>query len=159
MDSLKVILDVDIMWGYSRGLMRGIIRYSDEHGPWSFYSSPGKRERVFPHLEKWECDGIVISDLSYKRNQKHIPSHVPIVSICEKAQCGHVSIAPDSLKAGQVGADYLMGLGFKNFAFCSFRDRTWSKEREESFTKHLSNAGYKAHLYRYIDSFYFRSFF
>ena len=147
MDAPKIILDIEIIWGYSRGLMRGIMRYSDEHGPWSFYSNPGKRERVYPHLENWDCDGIVISDLSYKRNRKNIPSHVPVISIYEKTESGHISVAPDSLRAGQVGAEYLLGLGFKTFAFCSFRDRTWSKERERGFTERLSNDGYKAHLY------------
>ena len=145
------------MWGYFRGLSRGIVRYSDEHGPWSFYSSPGKRERVYPHLKNWDCDGIVISDLSYKRKQKHIPPHVPVITIYEKAEGGHISIAPDSYKAGQVGADYLRGLGFKNFAFCSFRDRVWSKEREKGFIEQLSKAGYKTHLYRCTYSRYQRS--
>ena len=148
MDTPKIILDIEIIWGYSRGLMCGIMRYSDEYGPWSFYTNPGKRERIFPHLENWDCDGIVISDLSYKRNREHIPSHVPVISIYEKAESGNISVAPDSLKAGQVGAEYLLGLGFKNFAFCSFCDRTWSKEREKGFIERLSNDGYKAHLFR-----------
>ncbi len=147
MNAPKIILDIEIIWGYSRGLMRGIMRYSEEHGPWSFYSNPGKRERVFPHLENWDCDGIVMSDLSYKRNRKFIPPHVPVVTIFEKMESGDVSVAPDSLRAGQVGAEYLLGLGFKNYAFCSFRDRTWSKERGKGFTVRLSRDGYKVHTY------------
>ncbi|MHC4372694.1 MAG: XylR family transcriptional regulator [Planctomycetota bacterium] len=157
MNAPKIILDMENIWGYNRGLMRGIMRYSDEYGPWSFYASPGKRERVFPHLDNWECDGIVMGDLSYKRKRKLIPSHVPVVSVYEKAESGDVSVAPDSLRAGQVGAEYLLGLGFKNFAFCSFSDREWSKERQRGFTERLSKDGYKVHIYRCTYARYQRS--
>ena len=39
---IKVILMTDYSSEYDRSLLRGIMRYSKEYGPWSFYRLPGE---------------------------------------------------------------------------------------------------------------------
>ena len=45
---------------YGRGLLRGVARYHQEHGPWSIYFEPhGLNERPPLWLKNWHGDGIL----------------------------------------------------------------------------------------------------
>src|ERR671914_793790 len=45
---------------YGRGLLRGVSRYHQEHGPWSIYFEPhGLNEPPPSWLKNWRGDGII----------------------------------------------------------------------------------------------------
>ena len=46
---VKVILLLDVSGEFDRKLLRGIVRYSQEHGPWQFFRMP-------PYF-RWDADG------------------------------------------------------------------------------------------------------
>ena len=63
---IKVILLIDCASEHDRKLLRGIMRYSKEHGPWLFYRlssdarfSDNREEWVLQWAEQWKADAII----------------------------------------------------------------------------------------------------
>ena len=55
-----VALLIETSRAYGRGLLRGIIRYQREHGPWSIYFQPrGINDPAPGWLRNWKGDGIL----------------------------------------------------------------------------------------------------
>ena len=55
----KVALLIETSRGYGRSMLRGIVRYSRLHGPWSFYVTPGDFEQALPKIQLWGGAGII----------------------------------------------------------------------------------------------------
>ena len=63
---LRVILMIDYSSEYDRKLLRGIMRYSKENGPWAFYrisSEPmtgdSQCREVIRMAKRWKADAII----------------------------------------------------------------------------------------------------
>ena len=61
---------------------------------------------------------------------------------------GMVNVVTDSEAIGRMGAEHLLGCGFKHFAFCgyektSLENTTWSEIRREFFCKRIQEAGFE----------------
>ena len=55
-----VALLIETSRSYGRGLLKGIIRYQREHGPWSIYFEPrGVHDSAPRWLRSWRGDGIL----------------------------------------------------------------------------------------------------
>ena len=55
-----VALLIETSRAYGRGLLRGIVRYQREHGPWSIYFQPrGINDPAPGWLRNWKGDGIL----------------------------------------------------------------------------------------------------
>ena len=51
-------------------------------------------------------------------------------------------IESDHRGIGELGAEHLRERGFRHFAFCGFRNQSWSTERKEGFVHALRNYGF-----------------
>ena len=59
-----VALLIETSRSYGRGLLRGIIRYQREHGPWSIFFEPrGVNDSAPAWLESWRGHGILARSL------------------------------------------------------------------------------------------------
>lgn len=56
---------------------------------------------------------------------------------------GTTSIVTSSSKIGKLAAEYFISLGFKNYAFCGFKDIIWSDKRFRSYQQRLKQDGFK----------------
>ena len=151
---VKLLLLIDQSEAYGRELLKGIVRYSKEHGPWIFYKMPlYYREQlgiegILEWARKRQIDGIIAqlrktSDLN-KIKKEGIPL---IVYDFEERFEGIPNITGAYYKTGQMGADYLMGKGYRNFAFYGLKDFVWSRERFKGFEETLKKANYKCHTF------------
>ena len=56
----QVLLLIETSRAYGRGLVEGIARYAEEHGPWSIYfDERGLRDPLPRWLKNWHGDGII----------------------------------------------------------------------------------------------------
>lgn len=141
-----------------RRITRGIIKYSSLCGPWLFYSKvhpfymlQGKdawRKRILPELRIWGPDGI-IAHVDTTKAQELMELGVPIIlqPLREPVSMGPSVLGDDNQAVGEIGAEYLLEQGFKNYAFCGFPNVYWSRERSEAFVKRILRAGFEPHLY------------
>jgi len=144
----KVILRIETSVAYGRGLLFGIAKYSRVHGPWAFYSEPGHEETALPRLEKWGVSGIITRIHNVKKAEKFIITGLPTIFVpLEEKIPGFPNIIDDCDTAGKMAAEHLLDRGFRTFAYCGFSDMHWSRERRESFSKRIAQAGFETHCY------------
>jgi len=145
---IRVILVVDTAREYERGLLRGIAKYAQLHGPWTFLKKPAyylqstKAGLSIPQLRNFQADGIITCEgpLIQRILELNVPT---IISPYKHSAFEDVPvILPDSESIGRLGAEHLLACGFKHFAFCGFADLPWSQIRGECFANTVRQAGY-----------------
>lgn len=144
----KILLLTDFSSGYSRSLLRGIVKYSKEHGPWVFYRMPLYYRELYGDdgvvkwANKWKADAVIAQleniDLD-KLNRLKIP--IIIQNYKERADkiC---NITGDYFKTGEMAANFFLNRGFSNFAYYGFKDMIWSRERSDGFRSRIEERGY-----------------
>ena len=143
----KVALLLETSTHYGRGLLRGIIRCSRLHGPWSLYIGAGGFEQALPNTK---FNGIIARIYSLKLAQDIMHAGLPAVVLepCteELAEAnplrGFSEIVTDSSKIAQAAAEHLTSLGLHSFAFCGYDNCPWSRARERAFERYITDTGF-----------------
>ena len=144
----KVALLLETSTEYGRGLLRGIVRYSRLHGPWSLYLAPGHLEQSLPRANFWDGDGIIGRVRTPEMARAVLATGLPFVasSLSELSPKGGrpalSEIRTNSAAIARMAAAHLLERGLRQFAFCGFADCPWSILREEVFARFLASHGY-----------------
>ena len=139
----QVALLLETSTEYGRGLLRGILRFSRLHGPWSLCVAPGHFDQALPKARSWKGNGIIARISSRGMEARIGATGLPFVasSLFESSallQAGRYGeIRTNSVEIGGMGALHLLDAGLQNFAFCGFAACYWSAAREMSFCETL----------------------
>jgi LacI family transcriptional regulator, galactose operon repressor len=161
----SILLMIDTATERGRGLLRGVAKYSRLHGPWSFYRNvpfyiePEKKAYGLEKLKKLDIDGIIVRkadvgpDLYPVFVEKIAKLGLPTIVAAhqEKILSGVVTFTSDYAMDGKMAAEYFLDRGFRNFAYCGFKNMYWSVARGHSFAHRLARGGYECHLYEKPD--------
>lgn len=155
----KIILLSDFAEEYGKNLLRGIARYSKDHGPWTFCRMPAYYrdtigiDGILAWAREWKADGIIGQFYNNDEVRRFKKANIPLIAQDYKERLRDVPNITGAYKeAGRMAAEYFMKKGFKNFAFYGFKNIVWSRERAEGFKERLKEAGYDVHLYERMDS-------
>lgn len=130
---VAIMISTSQDWG--RRIMKGIINYANEVGPWHLWvnSNPVMTLKGFP--AGWKGDGII--------GRIHMPalaseikrSKIPTVNVADnelpnfKVPC----VRTDDREGARLAAEHLLGRGMKKFAFVGSVQRTVPKWYAEAF--------------------------
>ncbi|MEX2513922.1 MAG: DNA-binding transcriptional regulator [Cyclobacteriaceae bacterium] len=165
----KIILLLDFAEEYSKSLLKGISKYSAEHGPWTYCRMPlYYRETIgikgiLEWAEDWGAHGIIGQLYNEMDIQLLLDAKIPVVAQDFKERFKEIpNITGAYREAGQLGAAYFLKKGFKNFAFYGFNDIVWSRERAEGFEEKINSLGFKVNYFehrksRSTDLWYYKS--
>lgn len=155
----KIILLIDFAEEYTKGLLKGIARYSREHGPWVFCRMPlYQRETIgvkgiLEWAQEWGADGIIGQLYNDPEIQKIVDAGIPVIAQDFKERFNDLpNITGAHVEAGKMGAEYFLKKGFKNFAFYGFGDVVWSRERAEGFESRITEAGFTVNYFEHKKS-------
>lgn len=152
----RVALLIETSRGYGRGMLRGIVRYSRLHGPWSFYLTPGDFEQVLPTMKPRGAAGIIARVENEQIAEAIVAADVPAIIVGPEPRIlTHVpklgefcEISSDSEGAARMAADHLLERGFEHFAYVGHHDRFWSKRRSDAFRKAVQEYGFEPAIYQ-----------
>lgn len=150
----KIILLIVPARAFDRGLLRGIARYANEHGPWTFFREPphyrqiGWRKKVSNRLAGGDVDGIIMREP--ERIEDILKISIPGICapVTRRTVDGMVNIVTDNEAVGRMGAEHLLERGFHHFAFCGLEGIYWSQKRSEAFEARIAEAGYTTSVYQ-----------
>ena len=149
----RIVLMIEPLGEYVQGILLGIVKYANAHGPWSFYRTPGKHEGILPQLEPEQADGIIARIPKTAWSIRKLPKNVPVITI------GYREIIPelpqllgDAPMIAKIAADYFLNKGFVNFGYCGFDEMHWSRERAQSFRECIETNGHSLFLYKNLKS-------
>jgi LacI family transcriptional regulator len=139
----KVMLMVDTSRAASRQFLSGIENYIHIHESWEVYIQPpeyvtSRKMNFYNWIQQNHFDGIIVRDTPHLRNimKLNIPKTV-FATTCESFP-GIATISTDSYGISKMAADYFIGLGFRNFAYCGFGNLPWSQGRRDAYKKILA---------------------
>ena len=151
----KVLLLIETSELYGQRLLRGIVNYSQLHGAWMFCTNTPlyRRTRTDTKIcaKDMGCNGVIVYMPGSTINIQSIVSGLPavvfhdIIKIPSLHSC--VSTKSDHRKTGEMGAEYLLRCGFRQFAYCGFKGMLWSDMRGKSFAQKIAQAGFDIHTY------------
>jgi len=149
----KVILLIEKSRAFGKGLITGIVQYSNLCGPWLFYMEPDFYMTGSVQPYKWmkdlDADGIIAHTWDVDIIQNIIDSGLPAM-ICgiNKPVSNTYCLVTDENAVGRMAAEYFLKHGFTRFAFCGFDNMIWSKRRGESFCRTIAEYGLKTCFYQ-----------
>ena len=145
----KILLLTDFSSGYSRNLLKGIVRYSKEVGNWSFQRMPLYYRMLYGEngvvewAKKWQADAIIaqLTDVNIELlNDLNIPIIVQNYRDRNKAVS---NLTGDYFNTGVMAAKFFLNRGDRNFAFYGFKGAIWSRERADGYSHEIEKQGYK----------------
>lgn len=141
----KIILDIETTHSYGRGLIEGIVKYSQTHGPWAFFRpQPFYADRFSAAagakgIAGFKPDGIIIRE---PRNiDEYLAMGIAIIVSPNRILPYIPCIETDAAMIGEMAAGHFLDRGFKKFAYCGFDGIGWSEKRFEAFQSCLSVRG------------------
>lgn len=145
---IKVILLIDCASEFDRKLLRGIMKYSKENGPWLFYRIPsdfrmakGREEWVIEWARKWNADAV-IGRCDEDKIGLLGRLDIPIVLQNNWTRSNvYSNLTGDYVGTGQLAAQYFQKKLFTNFAFFGVRGIIWSEERCKGFKEAVASDG------------------
>ena len=148
--SLKVALLIETSNSYARGLLRGIVSYIREHGPWSLYLSEHNRGDKPPRwLAHWKGQGIIarVENAAIADALRQVSA--PIVDVSAARLIPSLPwFETDDGAIAHLAADHLLERGFRYFAYAGDARFNWSKWRSEHFQNCIRAAGHRCFTYR-----------
>jgi LacI family transcriptional regulator len=139
----KVMLMVDTSRASSRQFLQGIARYMHMHESWEVYIQPpsyitSNKMNFHNWIKQNNFDGIMFRDSPNPKNILNLNISKTVFLTTGESFPGMITICTDSNGISQMAAEYFIGLGFKNFAFCGFNKLSWSNRRLDVYRKILS---------------------
>ncbi len=150
---IKILLLIDYSSDYDRRLLRGLVKYSQENGPWIFSRLPfyfiemHGIEGVLQWARKWKPDAIIGKIESNTIDlQKEL--NVPVVLLnFHWRSTRYSNLTGDYYNEGRIAAEFFKEKLFTEFAFFGFRDVVWSEERMEGFKREIIQNGGNFHCF------------
>jgi len=149
----KVILLIERSRAFGRGLLYGIVQYSNLHGPWLFYIEPEvyrkSREQSYKWIRDLDADGIIGYTWDVNIIKMVVSLGLPaIIRGIEKSTSKTFRVVTDQVAVGRMAAEYFLGRGFQRFAYCGFDDMIWSQQRGENFSRAVAESGFETCFYQ-----------
>jgi LacI family transcriptional regulator len=145
----KIILLIDNSEQYGRSLLKGIVRYSKEKGPWLFcrmplfYRETLKMKGIIKFAKEWGAQGVIGQLYNNMGVEAALKAGLHLIGVDFKERFTEIpNITGGYHEAGKMGAEYFLQKGFKNFAFYGYTNIVWSRERLEGFERHANAKGF-----------------
>jgi len=149
----KIALLVETSREYGRGILRGIIRYQNEHGPWSIYFKPQGLGAPPPQwLRGWNGDGILARINDYKMAKVLSTTSAHVVDLRNALPSINLpTVAISNHAVVNLAINHFIERGYKQFAFCGTRrgENRNQDEKGDLFAKIVTQKGYVCHTYKY----------
>ena len=148
---IKVILLIDCTSEFDRKLLRGMMKYSKENGPWLFYRTPsdyhfdGSREEwIAQWAKEWKADAIIGRWNETKLDLlKDLDIQIVLQNTRHRSDI-YSNLTGDYITTGQIAARYFIRKFYTSFAFFGIKDVIWSTEKGRGFREEVlkTNARY-----------------
>lgn len=153
--TLKVALLVETARGFGRELLRGVARYAQHHGPWSFYITPGDFEHALPAMKQWGGTGIIARIPNERVARAILQAKLPTIALGltddqkqpDSPLSHFTDLSSNADEVAQLVSDHLLERRFSNFAYVGMEERGWSRRREHAFCSRMERAGYQVAVY------------
>jgi len=155
---LRIAISLDLIGGYGREVLRGLMQYGNLVGNWEFLMPEMYSRERGPSIWDREADGVVAMVHDEETIQAVKKWGGPVVNVAHTlevkrlSELGLASVLPDDAMVGRMAFDYFRDRGFRSFGFCGHPTVAWSRVREEAFVGAVGEAGFPVSVVRGADA-------
>jgi LacI family transcriptional regulator len=144
-----VALLIETSRSYGRGLLRGVNRYTTQHGPWSVYMELRSLEsKAPPWLRGWRGDGILTRTGRQGMADVIRRTGVPAIELrSSRLRHGFPFVGVDNHAMGRTVAEHFLERGFRHFGVYELDTEVYFEERRDDFIRSLRQAGYPCSVF------------
>jgi LacI family transcriptional regulator len=145
-----VAIVVETSGSYGREILGGVARYLRTHGRnWSIFVDERELSAEAPAwLSRWRGDGIICRPMTPALAGHFLRRGIPTVDLNDQHEGLELPHIWSNMRSiGRRAAEHLLERGFRNFAFCGFRDELWSEQRRQGFSDAVSQPGLRCESY------------
>lgn len=128
-------------------MLRGLIQYSKEYGPWIFYRLPSYyqtlygKDGIIKWAKEWKADAL-IARWDHEGTNLLESLEIPVILQNYKKRSHLFSnLTGDYKGTGVMAANFFIKRRFHNFAFYGNKGVVWSSERAEGFRNEVLKSG------------------
>jgi LacI family transcriptional regulator len=138
---IAVLVDTSTTWG--RAVLRGINTYNLKHGPWEIFVEARGMEEHLRVPRGWRGDGIIARVNTPEMARELQSLHIPVVNVSgiEISEAKFPRVSTDLKASAQLAAEYLLGRGFKHFAYFGLIGLDYVKAHREIFAATVKGRG------------------
>ncbi|MEN6386644.1 MAG: DNA-binding transcriptional regulator [Phycisphaerales bacterium] len=156
MDNIpKVAVLIEASRSAGRGLLSGIIKYTNSTNNWACYREPpsytrlGNKKNLLAWLKSLNINGIIAHDHYALEIESFINKNTPMVmaSVDTTKYPFLPTFADNGVATGKMAAKHLLERGIRNFAYYGLRKKDVFRDRAKSFKETIKAAGHKTYFY------------
>jgi len=137
-----VALHIETSKQHGRGLVMGIGKYLETHGPWSVsLSERGQMDLNPDWIKDWDGDGIITRNSSPEMIRIAKERNIPLVHVSYFGNLDPSLNTPcvnaDQAATGRLVAKHFERRGFVHYGFIHAEGQKWSEERRDAFAEAL----------------------
>ena len=139
----SVALLIETSSTYGRQILRGIHRFvqTETEQEWTAVLEERDLNYGIPKwLRDWSGDGVISRQPTGELQSELRDKGIAFVELNDRSDAEAVtSVRSDDEAIGRLGAEHLAERGLKHFAFCGFKDESWSELRETGFRRFIES--------------------
>lgn len=144
---IKILLLVDYSSEFDRRLLRGLVKYSKEHGPWLFYRLPSYyiamygEQGILKWIKEWKADAIIGR---WNTNTINLLKELKIPIVLQNYHQRSITcsnLTGDYRGTGKMAAQFFSQRMYRNYAYFGIKDIVWSMERCEGYCQEVKRIG------------------
>ena len=145
---VAILMDTATTW--SRTIIEGIGRYTDEHGAWDIFLEPRGFDQPHHVPDGWRVDGVIARIHQREMYERLAKRNLPVVNVSNIRIKGIETprVVPDEPAFVRMGMDHLLGLGLKHFGYCGDPGRIYTAQRIRTFGDTIREIAGECHIYR-----------
>ncbi len=116
---VAIVVSTRLEWG--RQIIKGILSYANEVGPWHLWIQPSVEESLDHLPPGWRGDGIIAHVKTQKIAEQIRAAGLPVVNVADFQLEGFSAprVQTDDIAGTQMAAEHFIERGFKNFAIAA----------------------------------------
>jgi LacI family transcriptional regulator len=146
--NVAVLINTSTGWG--QRLIRGIVQYSHQHGPWAIWTRPSTFKPELRIPEGWKGHGVIARVATRSMANHILSTRLPCVNISaiDVEGAAFPRVMPDFQMLARMAAEHLLDRGFQNFAYYGPQQQSLVRYHHEGFVRALRAAGRTCIAYR-----------
>ncbi len=148
----RIMVLTDPARGYDRALMEGMARYVHTSGSVQLFRPPPfwvtwDEFSLVDFILESKVDGIIMIERDDMNQLLELGIPIVVSPYTRRRIPGAVNLVTNHKAMGRMAAEYLIRCGFRQFAFCGYKEMFWSTDRLTGFRERLNESGFVPEVY------------
>ena len=140
----RVGVFTDYIGAYGRRVLQGVARFAHAHADWSLTTLRMWSFTPRQDLSRFVIDGMITTVLPRQLEKRVRSGKLATVNVSSNLlKTGLPSVLVDHQLVGQMAAEFFLGRGFRNYAYCGSHEAKYSHLRGAAFAARLAADGFR----------------